>query len=321
MRKLFWTVVIACLVQASFADDGAVVDGWPKDAERVVVRAFYDDPVALQKLVRFTAPWKVVLEKRYLIVDASEAEAESMIAMGFRLEVDQRRTTELLAPRRIDEAQRAGIPGFSCYRTVDETYATAEALVTAYPDLAEWIDVGDSWEKLNGFGGDDLRVLKLTNQNVGGEKPKLFNTSAIHAREYTTAELNTRFAEYLLQNYGSNADATWLLDYNEVHLMLQANPDGRRRAQTGLSWRKNTNQNFCGATSNNRGVDLNRNFEYQWGCCGGSSGNQCSIVYRGPGPGSEPESAAIMAYARSIFDDARGPNNSDLAPADTSGVY
>ncbi|MEO1576160.1 MAG: M14 family zinc carboxypeptidase, partial [Pseudomonadota bacterium] len=52
-----------------------------------------------------------------------------------------------------------------------------------------------------------------------------------------------------------------------------------------------------------------------------SSGNQCSIVYRGPGPGSEPESAAIMAYARSIFDDARGPNNTDLAPADTSGVY
>ncbi|MEO1574136.1 MAG: M14 family zinc carboxypeptidase, partial [Pseudomonadota bacterium] len=263
MRRVFWALVAACVVRAALAADVTVVDGWPKDAERVVVRAFYDNPVALHKLASFTAPWKVVIEKRYVIVDASASEAEAMIDMGFRLEIDERRTTELLAPRRIDEAQRAGIPGFSCYRTVDETYATAEALVAEFPDLAEWIDVGDSWEKENGFGGDDMRVLKLTNQNIGGEKPKLFNTSAIHAREYTTAELNTRFAEYLLQNYGANADATWLLDYNEIHLMLQANPDGRRRAQTGLSWRKNTNQNFCGATSNDRGVDLNRNFEYQ----------------------------------------------------------
>ena len=31
--------------------------------------------------------------------------------------------------------------------------------------------------------------------------------------------------------------------------MLHTNPDGRKQAETGLSWRKNTNQNYCGATS------------------------------------------------------------------------
>ncbi len=106
-----------------------------------------------------------------------------------------------------------------------------------------------------------------------GPKPKLFITAAIHAREYTTAELVTRFAEYLVNNYGTNADATWILDHHEIHIMLHTNPDGRKQAETGLSWRKNTNQNYCGATSTSRGADLNRNFAFQWGCCGGSSGS------------------------------------------------
>ena len=136
------------------------------------------------------------------------------------------------------------------------------------------MDAGDSWEKVTagGLPGYDMKVLKLTNSAVPGPKPKLFITAAIHAREYTTAELVTRFAEYLVNNYGTNADATWILDHHEIHIMLHTNPDGRKQAETGLSWRKNTNQNYCGVTSTSRGADLNRNFAFQWGCCGGSSG-------------------------------------------------
>ena len=43
----------------------------------------------------------------------------------------------------------------------------------------------------------------------------------------------TRFAEYLVNNYGADADATWILDHHEIHLMLQMNPDGRKKAETG----------------------------------------------------------------------------------------
>ena len=87
----------------------------------------------------------------------------------------------------------------------------AEDIVAAYPDLAEWIDVGDSWEKTqNPNAGYDLNVLILTNKNIGGDKPVFYATSAIHAREYTTAELMTRFAEQLVEGYGNDADMTWL---------------------------------------------------------------------------------------------------------------
>ncbi|MFK8015233.1 MAG: M14 family zinc carboxypeptidase [Gammaproteobacteria bacterium] len=316
-------VVIACLFQVAFtmAAWAADSDDWPKGAERVVVKAFFDDVDVLATFARDTAPWKIDRREGFLVVDADEQQYLDMQAAGFRVEIDQQRTAEMLAPRDLDANQGGGIPGFSCYRTVDETFSTATNLVATYPSLATWLDVGDSWEKETGFGGDDMRVLKLTNAAIGGDKPKLFITSAIHAREYTTAELSTRFGEYLLTQYGTNADATWLLDFHEVHLMLITNPDGRRRAEQGLLWRKNTNQNFCGAMSNSRGADLNRNFAFNWGCCNGSSANQCSNVYRGPGPASEPEVAAVEAYLRSIFDDNRGPSITDPAPADTPGVY
>ncbi|MCP4570714.1 MAG: carboxypeptidase, partial [bacterium] len=197
----------------------------------------------------------------------------------------------------------------------------AQAMADNNPSLATWTDVGNSWEKNNGLGGYDMMVLKLTNSAVTGDKPKLFLTCAIHAREYTTAGLCLTFAQQLVDDYGVDADTTWVLDHHEVHLMLHANPDGRKQAETGLSWRKNTNQNYCGSTSNNRGADLNRNFDYNWGCCGGSSGSECDATYRGPYAGSEPEVQAVMNYMTSIFPDQRDPGPTAAAPDDATGLY
>jgi carboxypeptidase T len=215
------------------------------------------------------------------------------------------------------------IPNYACYETVEETFAAAQGFATSFPNLASWIDIGDSWQKKQGSGGYDMRVLKLTNNAIAGTKPKLFINSAIHAREYTTAPLVLEFARWLVNGHGNNADATWILDHHEVHLLLQANPDGRKKAEGGLSWRKNTNTAYCGATSNNRGADLNRNFTFGWNVTGGegSSGNACDATYRGPSAGSEPEVQALQAYVRSIFPDRRGPGQNDAAPSDTSGIH
>ena len=46
------------------------------------------------------------------------------------------------------------------------------------------------------------------------------------------------------------------------------------------------------------GTDLNRNFPFLWGCCGGSSGAPCDETYRGPSAGSEDETQAVMAKIR-----------------------
>ncbi len=296
-------------------DEAALPTDW------VVVRAYFSDRQMVNDLAAWREPWEVNNDKGYVVVEVSPADYERLQQMGFRLEIDESLTKLYFGERQAFPNQISGIPGYACYRTVEETFTTATDIVAAYPTLATWNDVGNSWQKSVGLGGYDMMVLKLTNSAIPGPKPKLFVMGAIHAREYATAELVTRFGEYLVENYGSDADATWLLDYHEVHLMLQSNPDGRKQAETGASWRKNTNQNYCGVTSTSRGADLNRNFSFQWGCCGGSSASQCSDTYRGPSGASEPEVQAVQNYVRAEFPDQRGPALTDPAPVDATGVF
>ncbi len=288
-----------------------------------VVRAYFTDRWMVAAVAAWTEPWEVNYTACYLLLEVDRAGYERLLDAGFRVTVEPKLTAQLTAPRERLPGQVNGIPGYPCYRTVEETFDTAAAIAAAHPDLATWIDIGDSWEKTQPGGPDgyDMLVLRLTNSAVPGPKPKLFVMTSIHAREYTPAELNTRFAEYLIDNYGADPDVTWLLDYHEIHLLLQANPDGRKHAEAGQWWRKNTDNDDGCNDPDSWGTDLNRNYEFQWGCCGGSSGAPCSTTYRGPAPSSEPETVAVRDYVRAIFPDQRGDDLTDPAPDDAMGVF
>lgn len=321
------SLVLSLMISAPLiAGDPAL----PTDCPITVVRVQSIDPGVIADIARWTEPWELRAKEGYFIVGVDRDGLSRLKAMGVPMEIDTKLTADYCAPRFRLPDQITGIPGYPCYRTVEETFAAAARLATDYPTLAQWIDVGDSWEKTEPGGntGYDMMVLKLTNSQFAGTptglgqgKPVLFITSAIHAREYTTAELTTRFAEYLLGNYGVNADATWLLDEHEIHLMLHTNPDGRKQAETGASWRKNTNENYCSPTSSSRGADLNRNFSFQWGCCGGSSGDPCYDTFRGPSAASEPEAQTVESYADAIFPDQRDDAMDAPAPDDATGIY
>jgi carboxypeptidase T len=299
--------------------------GAPAD-RGLVVRIYYSDPAELAALRRSIDVWAVYPDRGYVDAQVGAVEYLTLLTQGYRIEIDQARTTQLNLPAQRLPGQIEGIPGYACYRTVEETFTTAQNIANAHPDLAQWVDIGDSWEKLTAGGdpGYDLMVLKLTNQAVPGPKPKFFAMSSVHAREYAPAELNTRFAEYLISRYGVDPDVTWLLDYNEVQLLLQANPDGRKKAETGLLWRKNTNNNYC-ANSNSRGADLNRNYPFYWNSCapgdGCSSSSACNEAYRGPSGASEPETQAVVNYVRSQYPDLRADDLGAAAPITTSGIF
>lgn len=288
-----------------------------------VVRAYFTHPEMIRLVSSRWEPWEVNYQAGYLVLEVDSSGIEYLRASGFRVEVDQKLTYLVNRPAVLLPDQTGGIPSYPCYRTVEETYSTAAEIAAAYPNLASWLDIGDTWEKITpgGNSGYDLMVLRLTNALVPGPKPKLFVMSSLHAREYAPAELSTRFAEYLVSRYSTDPDITYLLDYFEIHLLLMANPDGRKKAETGLAWRKNTNNNFCSNT-NSRGVDLNRNFDFAWGCCGGSSSYACDETFRGSSAASEPEVQAIQNYVSSIYPDWR--LDDDLTtPADSnaSGIF
>ncbi|GJM08056.1 MAG: peptidase M14 [Lysobacteraceae bacterium] len=249
-------------------------------------------------------------------LDDSQRQLLQQSAINFRVNTDETLAFNAdLAVRGVGT-----IPGYACYRTVEQTYADLADLAAANPTLASWHDIGDSWEKAQGLGGHDVMALTISaNSGTLGGKAPLVIIAAMHARELVTAETATRFAEHLINNYGSDPDITWILDHRIIHIVPQLNPDGRLDVEQGDLWRrKNADVDWC--PTDDFGVDLNRNSSFAFGG-GGSSGFSCDPTFRGPSAASEPEIAAIEAAMVNWFEDQRGTSINDPAPADTEGVF
>lgn len=299
----------------------------------VVARVYFADEAALHDVAAMLDIWEVHHSDdpgdRYVVAMLAQAQVAALQRGGVRVEIDAARTAQLHLQPLFAAHQQGGIPGYACYRTVEETYADLAALAVNHPQLAGWGPIGVSWNQANPEHGPghDLNLLVLTNRAIPGPKPRFLLLAAIHARELTTAELATRFAESLVNGYGHDPDATWLLDYTEVHILPIANPDGRKWAEQLLYWRKNTNRND-GCTNMSPflsyyGVDLNRNSSFKWSQCEGqgcSTNAACRDTFRGSGPASEPETQAIEQYMASIFPNQRGPGDDDPAPDDATGI-
>ena len=96
------------------------------------------------------------------------SELAALQAAGYRVEVDEAETANLVAPRHIDPDDTDSIPGYPCYRTVEENDATLAQLAEDYPTLATLTEIGDSWDKAmaGGSPGYDIWRLNITNQVI-----------------------------------------------------------------------------------------------------------------------------------------------------------
>lgn len=328
-------------------------------ADQWVVEAHYSDHAALARAAaRFQHV--IVDEKRSVLrVDTGDRGIQALEEAGLQVSIDEAATARLRSfQTRSQVATTAGlgldsIPGFQCYRTVEETYQTMDALAASHPGIVTIDEIGPTWKKSQDDGlGYEMRALRITNLATAAadpDRPRMVVFSSIHAREYAPAELDTRFAEWLVNGYGTDPEATWLIDHNDFRLILQANPDGRKEAEQQIYWRKNADgiSGNCDGNVNvdedGDGIDLNRNFPFHWNIThgGGSSGSQCDETYRGPLKNSEPETQNLLRYVAGTCDDAgncsggvfadrrSGPMNPSTtggdggaaAPDDTSGFF
>ena len=295
----------------------------------LVAHVYYRDRADLNALAtEYDALEKVDRQAGFVVLMLTPEDAAALRERGYRVEIDDTTTASLNAPRVPGEEQPQGIPSYTCYRTVDETYAAMAQLASTRSNIVRMVDIGNSWDKATRLGppGYDLYALVLTNRSIPGPKPRFFLMAAIHAREYTTAETAMRFAEHLANGYGADPDITWMLDHSEVHIVTHSNPDGRVIAEMGYTQRKNRNTTSSNQPCSNPptgssqyGIDLNRNSTFGWGGPGAST-SPCNLTYRGLSAASEPETSALENYIRSLFPDRRGPNTTDPAPDDTEGV-
>lgn len=180
------------------------------------------------------------------------------------------------------------------YHDYAEMVAEINALVASKPAIAQKLSIGSSYQ------GRDMPLIKISD-NVGTDEaePEILFNAHQHAREHLTVEMALYILHLLIDSYGVDPQITSLVNSREFWIVPDMNPDGGEYdIATGSyrSWRKNRQPN---SGSSNVGTDLNRNWSFQWGCCGGSSGSTGSETYRGPSPFSAPETQRLRNFVNS----------------------
>ena len=188
------------------------------------------------------------------------------------------------------------------YPTLSEILATIDTLHTMFPSL---VSVKESLA--TGWMGNVVYAIKISDSvSVDEDEPEVLYDATIHAREVITPLSLLHFINFLLNGYGTDPIATYLVNNRELWFILVLNPDGYRinemlRPGGGGMWRKNArDNNLNGAFDTDYdGVDLNRNFNAHWGDSTGASPNPASPTYFGPAPFSEPESRGFKDFVLS----------------------
>ena len=211
----------------------------------------------------------------YVIVQATPAERRAIQDLGYPVEPFVQ--AEDFPPEHSD------------YHDFAEMRADLTALATAHPTTVHRFTIGSSFE------GKPLEAVRISDDSSDpGTEPGVLYVASHHAREHLTVEV----ALDLIHLFAESTDPaiTNLVASRQLYFVPNLNPDGSEYdISTGdyKRWRKNRQPN--GATAP-IGTDLNRNYGYKWGCCGGSSGNKGSETYRGTGPFSAPETAALRDF-------------------------
>ncbi len=201
----------------------------------------------------------------------------------------------LLAPVLPAAAAEPDYPSYdSRYHTNAEMVAEIHAAEAAYSDLVDVMSIGKSYR------GRDIWVAKISdNVAIDEAEPEVMVDALHHARERLSLEQALYLLKTLTGEYATDPRIRSLVDAREIWILFSVNPDGHVYDLGGNPyrlWRKNRQP-----TPGSRyvGTDLNRNYDYRWGCCRGSSSNPADWIYRGPAPFSAPETRAVRDFVNS----------------------
>ncbi|WP_099187420.1 M14 family metallopeptidase [Tepidibacter mesophilus] len=197
--------------------------------------------------------------------------------------------------------------------SIDYTYDVLEKDLTDLKKIYPFLEISTC--------GKSILDKKLYSVKLGNGPNKVFYNASHHALEWITTPILMKFIENFSKAYsknriirGYNPKDIW--EQSTIYIMPMVNPDGVDLVLNGLSednpyyydlikWNNGSTDFSKNWSANNRGVDLNHNYDASW-----ELSKEAESIYGiyGPGPTrysgeypeSEPESKAVVEFTRSL---------------------
>lgn len=184
---------------------------------------------------------------------------------------------------------------YTKYHPMDEIYKWMEDVVRGNPELVSSVPYGRTYEERN------ITLLKLGLKNPEGrEKKVIWVDCGIHAREWIAPAFCQWFTKEIVHSYKNDKKLEQMLQNLDIYVTPVINVDGYVFTWVNDStrlWRKSRSP--PPSNSSCYGVDLNRNFNANWGTVGVSL-DSCQNNYCGTAPVSEPEAKAVAELVGSM---------------------
>lgn len=278
---LHWALLIIMIFTISFTSSASA------QAEDETTVYFIPNVFDVETRSVIAATGALILEvgHDYVLIEATPEEKKA---------IERKLQITLTAPDSQQAVTMAFPPADSAFHDYAEMVAEIQQAETDHSAIFDLFAMGSTYE------GRTIWAGKISD-NVGTDEsePEVLFTHHQHAREHLTVEMALYTLKMLTDEYGSNQQITDLVDGREIWIVFDMNPDGGEydiATGTYRSWRKNRQPN---SGSSYIGTDLNRNWGYRWGCCGGSSGTTSSETYRGPSVFSAPETQVVRNFVNS----------------------
>ena len=257
-----------------------------------------------------------VKRETYFISDFSSAEIQQIKDAGFEVEIIiadvkqyyiDRNATTTEPTRNVNCSGQGGGNGYAAptvptnfnlgsmagFYTYQEFIDEIDAMAAQYPNLIT------AKAPISTFLTHESRPIYFMrmsdNPSTDEAEPEILYTAIHHAREPNSLSEVIFYMWYLLENYDNSEEIQFLLNNTELYFVPMINPDGYIYNETtdpggGGMWRKNRRNN-----GGSYGVDLNRNYSYQWGTTGVSM-TPSADTYPGTAAFTEPETQAIKWF-------------------------
>ncbi|XP_052769291.1 carboxypeptidase O-like isoform X1 [Mya arenaria] len=179
-------------------------------------------------------------------------------------------------------------PNYGIYHNLSSINSVMQNLIKEHSNIIQ--DLSELYLSRDGNSQHVVHIGANPYSN-NSETVKILLSFGEHAREFLPIESLFYFLNIILQS--KNEQDIDLKDF-DVYVIVIANPDGRLHVEQ--------TKNFCWRGTAN-GVDINRNFEWEFGGKG-SSADKTDEEYRGPFAFSEPETRVYRQLTKDVKFDA-----------------